>query len=86
MKIIILVTTLALACMIILKEELLEIPGDVELNPDPYKVIESVQGSFNQGKVSLFGETTGRQCACNAMFSICWSFIRKISCWTHQDL
>ena len=76
---IVLVTTLALVCTIIMnsfKVELLNITGDVELNPDPYEVIKSVQGSFNQGNVSFFGETTG-QCACNAMFSICWSLIRK---------
>ena len=85
-KIIILVRILALVCMIILnsfKVELLKIAGDVELNPAPYEVIKSVQGSYNQGNVSLFGETAGRQCACNAMFSMCWSFIKKISCWTH---
>ena len=78
-KIIILVTTVVLVCMIILnsfKVELLKIAGDVELNPGSYEVIKSVQGSFNQGNVSFFGETTG-QCACNAMFSICWSLIRK---------
>ena len=49
-KIIILVTTLTLVCMIILnsfKVELLKIPGDVELNPGPYEGIKSVQGSFN---------------------------------------
>ena len=42
-KIIILVTTLALVCMIILnsfKVELLKIEGDVELNPGPYEVIK----------------------------------------------
>ena len=86
---IVLVTTLALVCTIIMnsfKVELLNITGDVELNPDPYEVIKSVQGSFNQGNLSLFDETAGRQCACSAMFSICWSFVRKISCWTHRDL
>ena len=88
-KIIILVTTLALVCMIILnsfKVDFFKIAGDVELNPGPYEIIKSVQGSFDQVNISLFGETTGRQCACKAMFSICWSLIRKISCWTHRDL
>ena len=68
------------------KVELLKIAGDVELNPGLYEVIKSVQGSFNQGNISLFGETAGHQWGCNAMFSICWSLIRKISCWTHRDL
>ena len=70
----------------IFKVDLLKIDGDVELNPGPYDVIKSVQGSFNQGNVSTFGETAGHQWACNAMFKICWSLIRKISCWTHRDL
>ena len=88
-KIKILVTTLALVCMVILnsfKVELLKIAGDVELNPGTYEVIKSALGSFNQGNVSLFGETADLQSACNAMFSICCSLIRKISCWTNQDL
>ena len=88
-KIIILVTTLALVCMIILdsfKAELLKTAGEVKLNPGPYEVIKSVQGSFNQGNISLFRETAGRQCACNAMLSICWSLIRKLYYWTHRDL
>ena len=37
-----------------------------------------VQGSFNQGYVTLLGETVGRQCACNALFSICWSVVSSI--------
>ena len=68
------------------KVELLKIAGDVELNPGPYEVIRSVQGRFNQGNVSLFGESAGCQCACNALFSICWLLIRKISSWAHRDL
>ena len=47
--------------------QLLKIAENVELYPGPYEVIKSVQGSFNQGNVSLFGETAGRRCACNAM-------------------
>ena len=69
-KITISVTTLALVYMIILnriKVQLLKIAEDVQLYPGPYEVIKSVQGSFNQGNVSLFGETAGRRCACNAM-------------------
>ena len=34
----------------------------------------------------MFGETTGCLCACKAMFSICWSLIRKISWWIDRDL
>ena len=46
---------------------------NVELNPGPYQI--------NQGNVTLFGETASRQCACNALFSICWSVVRDISSW-----
>ena len=44
--------------------------GDVELNPGPNEIIKSVQGSFSQGNVVLFGETASRQ---GAFFSICLS-------------
>ena len=46
----------------------LKLSGNVELNPGPYEVVRTVQGSFNQGNVALFGETASRQCACNALF------------------
>ena len=46
----------------------LKLSGNVELNPGPYEVVRTVQGSFNQGNVALFGETARRQCACNALF------------------
>ena len=55
----------------------LKLSGDIELNQGLYQIIRSVQGSFNQG-IALFGETAGRQCACNALFSICWSVVRDI--------
>ena len=32
----------------------------------------------------MFGETAGRQCACNALFSVCWSLVRKISWLDHS--
>ena len=60
---------------------ILKLSGDVELNPGPYEIIRSIQGSFNQGNVALFGETAGRQCVCNALFSICWSVVRDICNW-----
>ena len=46
----------------------LKLSGNVELNPGPYEVVRTVQGSFNQGNVASFGETASRQCACNALF------------------
>ena len=64
----------------------LKLLGDVELNPGPFEIVRPVQGSFNQGNVSLLGETAGRQCACNALFSVCWSVVREISFWKTIDL
>ena len=64
----------------------LKLSGDVELTPGPYQIIRLVQGSFNQGNVALLRETAGRQCACNALFSICWSVVRDICNWKSNDL
>ena len=64
----------------------LKLSGDIELNPGPYGTIRSVQGSFNQGNVTLFGETAGRQCACNAIYAPCWSVVRDICYWKSVDL
>ena len=50
----------------------LMIAGDVESNPGPtYNIIKSVKDSFHQGS-PMFGLTAGIQCACNALFAICW--------------
>ena len=49
-----------------------KLSGNAELNPGPYEIMRSVQGSFYQGNVVLFGETTGKKCVCNVLLSICW--------------
>ena len=64
----------------------LKLSGDVELNPGPLEMVRTVQESFNQGNVALFGETAGRQCACNALFSTCWSVVCEMSLWKTTDL
>ena len=46
----------------------LKLSEDVESNPGPYEIIRSIRGTFNQGNIALFGETAGKQCACNALF------------------
>ena len=70
----------------VLSRLLLIADGDVETNPGPtFKIIKSVAGSFNQGD-ARFGTTAGSQCACNSLFSICWSVIRKVSVWKTLDL
>lgn len=50
-----------------------------------YQVVKSFLGSFNQGSAQ-FGDTAGRQCACNSLFSIFWSKVRNIEYWTKFDL
>ena len=64
----------------------LKLSGDAELNPGPFEIIRSVQGSFSQGNVALFGKSAGRQYACNALFSICWSIVRDTSNWKSVNL
>ena len=51
-----------------------------------FEIVKSVSGSFHQGYFTLFGRTAGKQCSCNALFSICWSIVKKISLWKSQDL
>ena len=64
----------------------LKLSGDVESNLGPYEIIRSIQGIFNQCNVNLFGGTVGRQCACNTLFSICWSVVRDVFFWKSVDL
>lgn len=64
----------------------LKLSGDIQLNPAPYEIIGSVQGSFSQGNVTVFGETADRHCAYNALFSICWSVARDICYWRSASL
>ena len=30
--------------------------------------------------------TSGMQCACNSLFSICWSTVRRVAIWKNTDL
>ena len=60
--------------------------GDIESNPGPaYSIKKSVLGSFHQAHVK-FGETAGIQCSCNALYSICFSIVKKVSLWKAFDL
>ena len=60
--------------------------GDVESNPGAdYIIVKVVQGNFYQGHPQ-FGVTAGIQCACNSLFSICWSVIRRAALWSSTDL
>ena len=61
--------------------------GDIESNPGPttYSISKVVEASHHQGD-KRYGNTAGSQCASNALFSIVWSFLRKVSLWNTFDL
>ena len=68
--------------MAFLKLSLLLLVGDIEINPGPgptpfvNKIQKVVLGNFHQGNLK-FGNTAGVQCACNALFAICFSVVKK---------
>ena len=64
----------------------LKLSGDIESNPGPrYVVAKVVQGSFHQGN-ERFGSTAGIQCACNSLYALCWSKVKKVFAWNISDL
>ena len=61
--------------------------GDIETNPGPtYNLGKIVHRSFHQGNNQLFGEASGIQCACNALYALCWTQIKQIFHWVRRDL
>ena len=61
--------------------------GDIKTNPCPtYNLEKIVHGFFHQGNSQLFGETACIQCACNALYALCWTQIKKIFHWVRRDL
>ena len=63
-----------------------QLSGDVESNPGPAYTIEKViSGSFHQGD-TRFGTTAGIQCACNSLFALCFSQVKKVFRWNAPDL
>ena len=61
--------------------------GDIKTNPCPtYNLEKIVHGFFHQGNSQLFGETAGIQCACNALYALCWTQIKQIFHWVRRDL
>ena len=66
--------------MAFLKISLLLLSGDIESNPGPApisnKIRKVVLGSFHQGHPK-FGDTSGIQCSCNALYAVCFSVIKK---------
>ena len=65
--------------MSFLKINKLLLDGDIESNPgvDFDKI---VKGSVHLGDMK-FGQTAGIQCACNSLFAIAWSSVRKVTIW-----
>ena len=62
------------------------IDGDIESNPSPTYVIEkAIRGSYHQDD-QRFGNTAGIQCACNSLYALCWSQIKKVNSWNTSDL
>ena len=70
--------------MSFLKISKLLLDGDIESNPGP-DFDKVVTGSFHQGDMK-FGQTAGIQCACNSLFAIAWSTVRKVTIWKALDL
>ena len=61
--------------------------GDIKTNPCPtYNLEKIVHGSFHQGNSQLFGETADIQCACNALYAVCWTQIKQIFYWVRRDM
>ena len=58
--------------------------GDIETNPGP-QILKAILGSFHQGPPK-FGSTAGIQCSCNALFSIYFSVIKKVTVWKTWEL
>ena len=48
-------------------------------------ILKAVQGSFNQGN-SMFGESSGKQCACCSLLAITFTAIRTPGSWNKEDL
>jgi len=60
--------------------------GDNESIPElPYSVLKCIKATFNQGN-EKFGHTSGRQCTCIGLFSICFSFFKQVSFSNQNDL
>ena len=55
----------------------------VQENPPMF--MSCIQGSFSQNDPG-FGDSVGKQCACNTLTSICWSVNRRVKIWKTSDL
>ena len=84
------IALIVLICLRLLIQEIIsgmQLRRDIETNPGPtYNLEKIVHGSFHQGNSQLFGETAGIQCACNALYALCWTQIKQIFHWVRRDL
>ena len=75
--------------MAILKLTMMLLDGDIESNPGPvtykYNIQKAVLGTFHQGH-SKFGNSSGIQCSCNALYALCFSLMKKVSIWKSWGL
>ena len=57
--------------------------GDVEINPGLIQRV--IRDSFHQGD-QRFGQTSGTQCMCIALYSVGYSIIKKVCYWSTWDM
>ena len=48
---------------------------------DGYILLNSIQGSFQQGNVEKFGDIAGRQFTCMALFAIAYASFKRFGMW-----
>ena len=53
---------------------------------DQYIIVNSIQGSFHQGNVEKFGDTSGRQSTCMTLFAIAYPSFKRLGIWNNCDL
>ena len=49
-------------------------------------VLKSILGSFHQGCLEKFGESSGKQCSCMALYAIVYSSVKSVSRWITNDI
>ena len=77
--------TLGLGVLIFLLNLNIFAIADIYNKMPVYQIVNGVKGTFHQDD-NIFGNTAGRQCAYNALYSIFWSNICPISRWEKPDL
>ena len=75
-----------LSLIVVLGFIVFQLSGDVESNPGlTYAIEKVISGSFHQVD-TRFGTTPGIQCACNSLFALCFSQVKKVFRWNTPDL